>query len=56
MGILNNFKIGPKILGGYVIAGLAMAILAYMLLSSISRLNNKFNFLVHHDTPVLTNA
>jgi len=56
MGILTNFKIGPKILGGYVIAGLAMAILAYMLLSSISRLNNKFNFLVHHDTPVLTNA
>ena len=56
MGILNNFKIGPKILGGYVIAGVAMAILAYMLLSSISGLNTKFNFLVHHDTPVLTNA
>ncbi|MCH7737193.1 MAG: CHASE3 domain-containing protein, partial [Chloroflexi bacterium] len=56
MGILNKFKIGPKIIGGYVVAGVAMAILAYMLLSSISGLNNKFNFLVHHDTPVLTNA
>ena len=56
MGILNNFKIGPKILGGYVIAGMAMAILAYMLLSSISGLNDKFSFLVHHDTPVLINA
>lgn len=56
MGFLNNYKIGPKILGGYVIAGLAMAILAYMLLSSISGLSSKFNFLVHHDTPVLTNA
>jgi hypothetical protein len=21
MGILNNFKIGPKIIGGYVVAG-----------------------------------
>lgn len=56
MGILNNFKIGPKILGGYVIAGVAMAILAYVLLSSISGLNEKFSFLVHHDTPVLMNA
>ena len=56
MGILNNFKIGPKMLGGYVVAGVAMAILAYMLVSSISGLRTKFNFLVHHDTPVLTNA
>jgi len=39
-----------------VVAGLVMAILAYMLLSSISGLNNKFNFLVHHGTPVLINA
>ena len=56
MGILNNFRIGPKIIGGYVIAALAMAILAYVLLNNISSLNTKFNFLVHHDTPVLTNA
>ncbi|MBC8281180.1 MAG: CHASE3 domain-containing protein, partial [Chloroflexi bacterium] len=56
MGFLDSFKIGPKIIGGYVIAALAMAILAYMLLGSISGLNSKFNFLVHHDTPVLTNA
>ncbi len=56
MGILNNFKIGPKIIGGYVIAALAMAILAYMLLNSISGLSSKFTFLVEHDTPVLTNA
>jgi CHASE3 domain sensor protein len=33
-----------------------MAILAYMLLSSISSLSSKFTFLVHHDTPVLLNA
>ena len=33
-----------------------MAILAYMLLSSIGGLYNKFNFLTHHDTPVLINA
>ncbi len=56
MGILNNFKIGSKIIGGYVVVGLAMAILAYMLLSSISGHNNKFDFLVHHDAPVLINA
>ena len=56
MGILNSFKIGPKIIGGYVIAGIAMAILAFMLRNSISGLSSKFNFLVHHDTPVLTNA
>ena len=56
MGILNNLKIGPKTIGDYVVAGLSMAILAYMLLSSISGLNNKFNFLAHYDTPVLINA
>lgn len=56
MDILNRFKIGPKIIGGYVVAAVAMAILAYMLLSSISDLSSKFNFLVHHDTPVLINA
>ena len=39
-----------------MLAGFAIAILAYMLLSSISGLNNKFNFLVHHDTPVLINV
>ena len=55
-GFLDNFKIGPKIIGGYVVAALAMAVLAYMLLSSISSLNDKFDFLVHHDTPVLSNA
>ena len=56
MGILNNLKIEPKIIGGYVVVGLAMAILAYMLLSSISGHNNKLNCLVHHDTPVLIKA
>ena len=56
MGILNRFKIGPKIIGGYVIAGLAMGILAFMLLNSLDGLSKKFDFLVHHDTPVLTNA
>ena len=39
-----------------MVAGLVMTILAYMLLSSISGLNNKFNFLVHHETPVLINV
>lgn len=33
-----------------------MAILAYMLLSNTSGLNHRFNFLVHHETPVLINA
>ncbi len=27
MGILNKFKLGPKIIGGYVVAALAMGIL-----------------------------
>ena len=56
MRILNNLKIGPKTIGDYAVAGLDMAILAYMLLSNISGLNNQFNFLAHHDTPVLINA
>ncbi len=56
MGILNSFKIGPKLIGGYLAAALATSILAFMLLSSLSGLNTKFDFLVHHDTPVLTNA
>ena len=56
MGILNSFKIAPKLIGGYLIAGLAMTILAYMLLNSMNDLSSKFDFLVHHDTPVLTNA
>ena len=56
MGIWNRFKIGPKIIGGYVIAGVAMAVLAYMLLNNMNSLSNKFDFLVHHDTPVLINA
>ena len=56
MGILNNLKIGPKTIGDYVVVGLAMAILAYMLLSNTSGLNHRFNFLVHHETPVLINA
>ena len=56
MGFLNRFKIGPKLIGGYVVAGLAMGILAFMLLNNISNLSTKFDFLVHHDTPVLINA
>ena len=56
MGILNRFKIGPKIIGGYVVAALAMAILTYMLLNNMDGLSKKFDFLVHHDTPVLINA
>ena len=56
MGILNRFKIGPKIIGGYVVAGLAMAILTFMLLNNMDGLSKKFDFLVHHDTPVLINA
>ena len=51
MGILNRLKIGPKIILGYVIAGLAMAILTYTLLSSLSGLSDKFSFLVYHGTP-----
>ena len=56
MGILNKFKVGPKIIGGYVVAAVAMAILTFMLLNSMSGLSDKFDFLVHHDTPVLVNA
>ena len=56
MGFLDAVKIGPKIIGGYVIAGLAMAILAFMLLNNMSGLSTKFDFLVKHDIPVLTNA
>lgn len=56
MGVLNRFKIGPKIIGGYVVAAVAMGILAFMLLNSMSGLSTKFDFLVHHDTPVLVNA
>ena len=56
MGILNNLKIGPKIILGYVVAALAMVFITYMMLNSLGGLNEKFSFLVHHDTPVLTNA
>ena len=56
IGILSDINFGPKIIGGFVSPGVAMVILAYMLLSSISCLNTKFNFLVHHDTAVLINA
>ena len=56
MGILNRLKIGPKIILGYVVAGLAMVILTYVLLNNLSGLSDKFSFLVHHDTPVLVNA
>ena len=56
IGILNDINFGPKIIGGFVSPGVAMVILAYILLSSISCLNTKFNFLVHHDTAVLINA
>ena len=56
MGILNRFKVGPKIIGGYVVAAFAMAILTYMLLNNMGGLSKKFDFLVNHDTPVLINA
>ena len=56
MGILSRLKVGPKIIGGYVVAALAMVVLAYMLLNNLSNLSGKFDFLVHHDTPVLINA
>ena len=56
MALLNRFKIGPKLIGGYVVAALAMGILTFMLLNNMSGLNDKFAFLVNHDTPVLTNA
>lgn len=56
MGILDRFKIGPKIIGGYVIAAMAIGILAFILLGNIGNLSNKFALLVHHDTPVLVNA
>ena len=56
MGFLNKFKVGPKIIGGYVIAALAMVVLTFMLLNSMNGLSKKFDFLVPHDTPVLINA
>ncbi len=56
MALLNRFKIGPKLIGGYVVAALAMGILTFMLLNNMGGLSKKFDFLVHHDTPVLINA
>ena len=56
MGVLKSMKVGPKIITGYVVGAFAMAIITFMLLNNMNGLTNKFDFLVHHDTPVLTNA
>ena len=56
MKVLKSMKVGPKIIAGYVVGALAMAIITFMLLNNMNGLTNKFDFLVHHDTPVLTNA
>ena len=56
MGAFKSVGIGPKIIAGYVVAGLAMVILTFMLLNNMAGLTEKFDFLVHHDTPVLINA
>jgi two-component system chemotaxis sensor kinase CheA len=56
MGIFLNRNLCFKLIAGYVFAALAMVVLALMLLSNMSDLNKKLDFLVHHDTPVLTNA
>ena len=56
MAVLKSMKVGPKIIAGYVVGALAMAIITFMLLNNMNGLTNKFDFLVHHDTPVLTNA
>ena len=56
MGFFLNRSISFKLLAGYAFAALAMIVLAIMLLTNMNTLNNKFDILVHHDTPVLTNA
>ena len=56
MTFLKNMRVGPKIIGGYGIAGLAIVVLAVVSLINLNGLSEKFAFLVHHDTPVLTNA
>ena len=56
MTFLKNMRVGPKIIGGYGVAGLAMIVLAVVSLINLNSLSGKFAFLVHHDTPVLTNA
>ena len=56
MGVFLNRSISFKLLAGYAFAALAMIVLAIMLLTNMNTLNNKFDILVHHDTPVLTNA
>ncbi len=56
MGIFLDRNLSFKVISGYVFAALAMVVLAYILLTNMADLNKKFDFLVHHDTPVLTNA
>jgi methyl-accepting chemotaxis protein len=56
MTFLRNMKVGSKIIGGYGVAGLALIVLAAVSLLNLNSLSDKFAFLVHHDTPVLTNA
>ena len=56
MGFFLNRSLSFKLLSGYAFAALAMIVLAFMLLNNMNTLNNKFDILVHHDTPVLTNA
>ncbi len=51
-----RLNISAKLIAGYVFAALAMVVLAFSLLTNMSNLSKKFDFLVHHDTPVLTNA
>ncbi len=51
-----RLNISAKLIAGYVFAALAMVVLAFSLLTNMSSLSTKFDFLVHHDTPVLTNA
>ena len=47
VAVLKSMKVGPKIIAGYVVGALAMAIITFMLLNNMNGLTNKFDFLVH---------
>ncbi|MDM8568223.1 CHASE3 domain-containing protein [Thiotrichales bacterium HSG1] len=56
MNFFNNLKVGKKIIIGYIAILTLMITITAVLLFSLYKLTQEFNFLVYHDQPVLTNA
>lgn len=53
---LTNLKIRSKIIMGFIVISILLLILGFLVLQSLSQVNEQFTFVIDHDAPVIANA